>query len=160
MKLSELQNRRLALISEMPENSVAILSSANRNYRTRDVENPYRQDSDFLYINGLSEPNLVSIIYKENNEPKTVLFRDNTSEHEKIWEGNRLDNNDIKKLYVADDGGFSYFIGKSQTHYYGVEITKGLNSADIHSTTLCIWSLIMILDTLEMKNSKMNIIKP
>ena len=28
------------------------------------------QDSDFLYINGLSEPNLVSIIYKENNEPK------------------------------------------------------------------------------------------
>ena len=99
MKLSELQNRRLALISEMPENSVAILSSANRNYRTRDVENPYRQDSDFLYINGLSEPNLVSIIYKENNEPKTVLFRDNTSEHEKIWEGNRLDNNDIKKLY-------------------------------------------------------------
>ncbi|RPH00976.1 hypothetical protein CBD81_002230 [bacterium TMED221] len=68
--------------------------------------------------------------------------------------------NDIKKLYVADDGGFSYFIGKSQTHYYGVEITKGLNSADIHSTTLCIWALIMILDTLEMKNSKMNIIKP
>ena len=67
---------------------------------------------------------------------------------------------DIKKLYVADEGGFSYFIGKSQTHYYGVEITKGLNSADIHSTTLCIWALGMILDTLEMKNSRMNIIKP
>ena len=67
---------------------------------------------------------------------------------------------DLIQLYKRDEKGFSYFIGKSQTHYYGVEITKGLNSADIHSTTLCIWALIMILDTLEMKNSKMNIIKP
>ena len=54
MDLNELKTRRISLISMMPNNSIAILSSANRNYRTRDVENPYRQDSDFLYINGLS----------------------------------------------------------------------------------------------------------
>ena len=43
MDLNELKTRRIALISMMPNNSVAILSSANKNYRTRDVENPYRQ---------------------------------------------------------------------------------------------------------------------
>lgn len=68
--------------------------------------------------------------------------------------------NDLMKLYVKKEGGFSYFIGKSQTHYYGVEITKGLNCADIHSTTLCIWSIIMILDLLEIIEPNMNIIKP
>lgn len=68
--------------------------------------------------------------------------------------------NDLMKLYVKKDGGFSYFIGKSQTHYYGVEITKGHNCADIHSTTLCIWSIIMILSLLEEIEPNMNIIKP
>ena len=34
----------------MPEKSIAILSSAYRNFRTKDVENPYRQNSDFLYM--------------------------------------------------------------------------------------------------------------
>ncbi len=67
---------------------------------------------------------------------------------------------DLKKLYVKQDGGFSYFIGKSQTHYYGVEITRGLNCADIHSTTLCIWAILMILDLLEEIEPDMNIIKP
>ena len=61
MELNELKRRRLALISRMPRNSVAILSSANKNYRTKDVENPYRQNSDFLYITGLSEPNLINL---------------------------------------------------------------------------------------------------
>ena len=68
--------------------------------------------------------------------------------------------NDIQKLYVEQDGGFSYFIEKSQTHYYGVEITKGLKCADIHSTTLCIWAILMILDLLEEIEPDMNIIKP
>ena len=68
--------------------------------------------------------------------------------------------NDLMKLYVKKDGGFSYFIEKSQTHYYGVEITKGLNCADIHSTTLCIWAIIMILNLLEEIEPNMNIIKP
>ena len=68
MKLSELRNRRKALIAEMSENSVAILSSANKNYRTRDVENPFRQNSDFLYMTGISEPNLINLIYQEKNK--------------------------------------------------------------------------------------------
>ena len=68
--------------------------------------------------------------------------------------------NELRKLYVKKDGGFSYFIGKSQTHYYGVEITEGNNCADLHSTTLCIWSIIMILDLLEEIEPNMNIIKP
>ena len=56
MEVRELKSRREALVEKMPKNSIAILSSANRNYRTRDVENPYRQDSDFLYMTGISEP--------------------------------------------------------------------------------------------------------
>ena len=103
MELKEIRNRRMALIKEMPKNAVAILSSANRNYRSRDVENPYRQDSDFLYMTGISEPNLINIIYEEDNKVFSVLFRNNTSDHEKIWDGSRLDNREILETYGFTD---------------------------------------------------------
>jgi|LWDU01.1.fsa_nt_gi Xaa-Pro aminopeptidase len=99
MELSELENRRVALVKEMPKDSVAILSSANRNYRTKDVENPYRQDSDFLYMTGISEPSLLNIIYEENGKIFSILFRDNTTEQEKIWNGERLSNSQISEKY-------------------------------------------------------------
>ena len=99
MDSNELLKRRLALVSKMRGNSVAILSSANKNFRTNDVENPFRQNSDFLYINGLNEPNLISLVFKEKDNVCSVLFRNNTSEHEKIWEGYRLDNDEVKKKY-------------------------------------------------------------
>tara|TARA_B100001769_G_scaffold133774_1_gene104686 strand:+ start:454 stop:1725 length:1272 start_codon:yes stop_codon:yes gene_type:complete len=99
MDLNELKSRRLALAKMMQRNSVAIFSSANKNFRTRDVENPYRQHSDFLYMTGLSEPNLINLVFRHNNEIASVLFRGNTSDHEKIWEGQRLDNLAIKEKY-------------------------------------------------------------
>lgn len=52
-------------------------------------------------------------------------------------------------LYHRSVGGYSYFEGKSQTHYYGVQITNGLNTPDIHATLLCNWGNILILDTME-----------
>tara|TARA_B100001250_G_scaffold13960_1_gene12209 strand:+ start:25976 stop:27079 length:1104 start_codon:yes stop_codon:yes gene_type:complete len=66
----------------------------------------------------------------------------------------------IKTLYNEKDGAFSYFKNKSQTHYYGVEITKGLNRADIHGSVLCLWAILMILDNLEIKDHSLKIIKP
>lgn len=68
--------------------------------------------------------------------------------------------NELKKLYHPNEKGFSYFKNSSQTHYYGLRISKGYNFADIHGTTLCLWALIMILDSLEVKQSNWNIIKP
>ena len=99
MKFEELKNRREALLSIMPEKSIAILSSAYRNFRTKDVENPYRQNSDFLYMTGINEPNLLNMIYREGGKNHSILFRNNTTDHEKVWEGIRLDNKEILERY-------------------------------------------------------------
>jgi len=66
----------------------------------------------------------------------------------------------IKKLYIEAEGGFSYFENKSQTHYYGVPITQGLNTSDIHGTLLCTWGLLMAMNTLNLDIEKYNIIRP
>jgi len=99
MELAELKRRRKSLVNKMANNSIAILSSANRNFRTRDVENPFRQESDFLYLTGISEPNLLFVIFEKDNNIHSILFRDNTSEKEKIWDGERLDNSEILESF-------------------------------------------------------------
>lgn len=67
---------------------------------------------------------------------------------------------DIDKHYFETEGGFSYYIGKSQTHYYGLKVSKGLNEPDLHGTTLLVWCLSMIYDTLGDGYPNWNIIRP
>lgn len=49
------------------------------------------------------------------------------------------------RLHHNTDGGFSYFIGRSQTVYYGVPVTSGLPVSDLHGTMLLTWALSMVL---------------
>ena len=66
----------------------------------------------------------------------------------------------IYSHYKEEEGGFSYFIDKSQTHYYGVQITNGLNVADIHGTILLTWALSMIYNIQEEESVNWKILKP
>ena len=66
---------------------------------------------------------------------------------------------EIMKHYLKGDKGFSYFIDKSQTYYYGLKITTGMNTADIHGTTLLLWAISMI-DNFKHGSNRFNILKP
>ena len=67
---------------------------------------------------------------------------------------------DIFDLYFKEDGGFSYFQNKSQSHYYGIKITDSLKTPDLHGTLLCLWAINMILDNMERLEDDKQIIKP
>ena len=66
----------------------------------------------------------------------------------------------IKNHYFTGQGGFSYHVNKSQTHYYGVKISRGLNTPDLHGTLLLIWGISMISKVIDLPISKWNILKP
>jgi hypothetical protein len=48
------------------------------------------------------------------------------------------------QLHHKPDGGFSYWIARSQTTYYGVPTTAGLSVSDLHGTMLLTWALAMV----------------
>jgi Xaa-Pro aminopeptidase len=56
---SEFKQRRKTFMRRMKKHSVAILASAGHRVRNRDVEYPFRQDSDFFYLTGFNEPEAV-----------------------------------------------------------------------------------------------------
>lgn len=57
------------------------------------------------------------------------------------------------------DGGFSYHVGRNQTHIHGVRIAKPQPISDLHGTVLLTWASAMILHMLD-ANKEWRIIKP
>ena len=67
---------------------------------------------------------------------------------------------EIMSHYHPNKGGFSYYKNKSQTHYYGLKISEGKNTPDIHGTTLLVWALSMIFKILGDEYPNWSVIKP
>lgn len=67
---------------------------------------------------------------------------------------------EMVKPHFNLDGGFSYYVGRSQTAYYGVRAATGQPVSDLHGTILLLWATVMILQILEENRHGWNVIKP
>ena len=74
--MSEYLKRRRKLISEMPKDSLAIIFGSSTLVRNGDVEFPFRQNSDFLYLTGFEEPNAVAILESNKSGEFTIFCQD------------------------------------------------------------------------------------
>ena len=93
---------RKAVLKEVENNSIILIYGSKNIIKTNDIEYDFRQDSDFLYLIGIKESNLVSLILKKDNKSKVILFRDESSEFEKQWIGTKKSNSLIKKDYAIN----------------------------------------------------------
>ena len=102
LEKKDLLTRRKAVLREVENNSIILIYGSKNIIKTNDIEYDFRQDSDFLYLIGIKESNLVSLILKKDNKFKVILFRDESSEFEKQWIGTKKSNSLIKKDYAID----------------------------------------------------------
>jgi Xaa-Pro aminopeptidase len=70
----EFSARRKKLFAKMRPHSVAIVFAAPQYFRNGDVTFPYRQNSDFYYLTGFTEPNAVAVFVKSTSAEQYVLF--------------------------------------------------------------------------------------
>ncbi|MCP8899963.1 Xaa-Pro aminopeptidase [Gilvimarinus xylanilyticus] len=100
---AEFARRRKALMAVMEPNSIAIVPAAPERTRSRDTEYLYRQDSDFYYLSGFTEPEAVLVLIPEREHGEFVLFcRDRDPERE-IWDGYRAGPDGACRDFGADD---------------------------------------------------------
>lgn len=105
MKISntEYARRRRNLMALMEPNSIAIIPSARQQLRSRDTEFQFRQDSDFYYLSGFTEPDAVLVLVPERRHGEFVMFcaeRDPLSE---LWHGHRAGPEGACGRFGADD---------------------------------------------------------
>lgn len=94
--------RRQQLMAQMSPGSVAVIPSAKEVARNRDVEYPFRQDSDFYYLTGFNEPDALLLLIPGRTEGQAVMFcRDRDPEME-IWNGYRAGPEGVCNQYGMD----------------------------------------------------------
>ncbi|MGE3297681.1 MAG: Xaa-Pro aminopeptidase [Porticoccaceae bacterium] len=95
--------RRRDLMATMSKNSIAILTAAPEQVRSRDTYFPYRQDSNFFYLTGFPEPEAVLVLIPKRPQGQFVLFCRERDRSREIWDGRRAGPEGARELYGADD---------------------------------------------------------
>ena len=99
----EYARRRQQLMASMSPNSIAIVPSAPLTTRNRDVEHPFRQDSDFYYLSGFSEEHAVLVLIPGREHGEYVLFCQEKIKEQEIWTGRRVGPEAAPQVLGADD---------------------------------------------------------
>jgi len=98
----EFSKRRRLLISQMGEESVAVIVAAKMCMRSKDTEYRYRQDSNFYYLTGFSEPESIALFIPGRKEGEYVLFCRPKDRQQEIWHGVRTGLQGACQQYGAD----------------------------------------------------------
>lgn len=99
----EFFRRRQDLMDLMQPNSIAIIAAARVRPRNRDVDFPYRQDSDFYYLSGFAEPEALLVLVPGREHGEYIMFCRERNPEMEIWDGYRAGPEGAVKRYGADD---------------------------------------------------------
>ncbi len=99
----ECKARRKRLMDMIGSDSIAILPTSSVYIRNRDVEFPFRPDSDFFYLTEYPEPEAVAVLIPDRAEGEYILFCRDSDEEMETWHGRRAGLDGALKIYGADD---------------------------------------------------------
>ena len=87
----------------MEPNSIAIIPSALEQMRSRDTEHPFRQDSDFYYLSGFTEPEAVIVLTPGRRHGQFMMFCRERDPGMELWHGFRAGPEGACEKFAADD---------------------------------------------------------
>lgn len=103
MNAKEFAKRRRQLMRMMGKGGIAILPAAIAKVRNRDVDYPYRQDSDFFYLTGFAEPEAVAVLVPGRAKGEFLMFCREKDPQRETWDGRRAGPAGVMEEYGAND---------------------------------------------------------
>ncbi|GAW86988.1 Xaa-Pro aminopeptidase [Bathymodiolus platifrons methanotrophic gill symbiont] len=103
MIASEFTQRRQQLMEQVGKGNIAIIASAMIRTRNRDVDYPFRQDSEFYYLTGFNEANALAVFIPGRKQGEYILFCQEFDEKKALWEGAHAGLEGATREYGADD---------------------------------------------------------
>lgn len=94
--------RRAQILAAIGADGLAILPAAPERTRNSDVQYPYRQDSDFLYLTGFEEPQAVAVLAPGRPDGEYLLFCREHNADQEIWTGYRAGPQGACERFGAD----------------------------------------------------------
>ena len=84
------KQRRHALATLLPENSIALFFSGKAPYKVGDEKYPFSVDRSFYYLSGLDKENMILAIIRTQGKIKEQLFLEHYDEEQAKWVGGKL----------------------------------------------------------------------
>lgn len=103
MTRNEFKKRRKQLMSIVGKGNMAIIAGAPVRIRNRDVEYPYRQDSDFYYLTGFDEPGALAAFVPGRKQGEYLLFCREFDQEKALWTGSQAGIEGAREIHGADD---------------------------------------------------------
>lgn len=100
---TEYARRRRELMRQLAPNSIAIVAAAHETLRNRDTHYLFRQDSDFFYLSGFSEPDAVLVMLPGREPGEVIFFCRDRDPNKEMWDGRRIGPEGMTREYGADD---------------------------------------------------------
>jgi len=113
IKTKEYKKRRCRLMEMVGDESVVIVRAATHRIRNNDVRYPYRQDSDFLYLSGFSEPEAMIVLLPDDKDGRSILFCNERDPHREMWDGLMTGTDGAVGIFGFDE---SYPISETARH--------------------------------------------
>jgi Xaa-Pro aminopeptidase len=119
--------RRRALMDRLGPDAAAVFPAAPIAVRSNDVEFPYRQDNDFLYLTGFTEPEAVCLLLPGHPKEEFVLFVRPRDPERETWTGRRAGVEGATSTYAAQmaytidklDEKIGEYVSERERLYYG-----------------------------------------
>lgn len=103
IQASEFAQRRQELLKKIGQDAVAIISAAPEVSRNGDSHYFYRQNSNFHYLTGFSEPEAVAVLIPGRPQGEYILFNRERDPAKEIWTGRRAGQEGACQIYGADE---------------------------------------------------------
>ena len=103
MTPDEFAQRRRQLMRMIGDDGIAIFPAAPRQRRNRDIDYPFRQDSDFYYLTGFVEPGAVGVLMPGRDQGEYLLFCRERDPYDEVWHGAITGPDEAPTRLSADD---------------------------------------------------------
>lgn len=98
----EFARRRSRLLDALGSGCAAIVPASPVRVRSRDVDYPYRPDSNLYYLTGFAEPEAVAVLAPGRSGGEFVMFCRERNPKLELWDGKRAGPEGAKRDYGAE----------------------------------------------------------
>lgn len=98
--------RRKQVYDKMEKNSVLLLFSGMENHVSADEYAPFEANRNFFYLTGLRRDNMILVMDKAGEEPKTTLFIEEADPTQERWYGRKVTEQEAKDLSGIENISF------------------------------------------------------
>jgi len=127
--------RRRVLMDRLGPNAAALFIAAPVSVRSNDVDYPFRQDNDFLYLTGFAEPEAACLLLPGHPKEEFILFVRPRDRERETWTGRRagvegaIERFGAQQAYAIDrlDEKMGEYVSEREQLFYAFGRDAGIN---------------------------------